>query len=242
MRVALQPGFILHRRPYRDTSLLVEIFTQEWGRLTLVARGARGPRSRWRGLLQPFKPLLLSWAGKGGLGNLSGAEETTPAPPIPTDRLLCGFYVNELLLRLIQPHDPCSVGLFETYRNTLQALACSPFVEPVLRIYEKHLLTELGYGLLLDSEAVSNQAIIAQGLYRYLLDQGPLPMVRERPGPGIPVSGRALLALHHEALDEPALWREIKRLTRAALDLRLQGQVLKTRTLLRAEHQRRLNR
>lgn len=240
MRVALQPAFVLHRRPYRDTSLLLEIITREQGRLTLVARGARGPRSRWKGLLQPFKPLLLSWAGRGGLGNLTGVEETGAAVPIPPARLLCGFYANELLLRLLQPHDPYPAALFESYQQTLRGLAHAQFEEPVLRLFEKRLLAELGYGLLLDSEALSTRPINPQGLYRYILDQGPVPV--ERPGNGITISGSALLALHREALGEPALLREIKRLTRAALDLRLQGQALRTRALLRAEHQRRCSR
>lgn len=240
MRVALQPAFVLHRRPYRNTSLLVDVFTREYGRLTVVARGVRGPRSRLKGLLQPFSPLLLSWSSKGNLGNLVAAEEAGASVPIPPSRLLCGFYVNELLLRLLKPYDPYPATLFEAYQQTLQDLALAQFEEPALRLFEKCLLAEMGYGLILDSEAVlSNKPIDPQGLYRYVLDQGPVPF--EQTGSGITISGSALLAFHRETLSEPAQWGEIKRLTRAALNVFLQGQPLKTRMLLRAEYQRRRN-
>ena len=111
MRVLLQSSFVLHRRPYRDTSLLLEVFSQEYGRLGLVARGAVSPRSRWKGLLQPFAPLLLSWSGAGELATLTAAEEAGCPIPLPPHRVLAGLYINELLLRLLPRLDP-HPGLF----------------------------------------------------------------------------------------------------------------------------------
>ncbi len=233
MRVALQPAFVLHRRPYRNTSLLLEVFSRDHGRVGLVARGVRTPRSRLKGLLQPFMPLLLSWSGKGDLMNLAGAEEGGLPIPIAPARTVSGLYLNELLLRLLPRHDPYP-DLFEPYRRVLETLAQADKEEGGLRIFEKCLLAALGYGLLLDSEALSGAPIQPEGDYRYVLDRGPIDAARTQTG--ITISGRSLLALAKEALDDPMTLREIKRLTRAAIGVHLQGRPLRTRELLRAVH------
>lgn len=228
MRVLLQPAFILHRRPYRDTSLLLEILGQEHGRLGLVARGAAAPRSRWKGLLQPFAPLLLSWNGAGELATLTAAEEASRRLPLPPNRVLAGLYVNELLLRLLPRLDP-HPGLFAAYANVLAELTMAPGEEPPLRRFEKRLLEELGYGLALDCEAVSGAPIVAENQYCYVLDRGPL--VADCVRTGVPISGRGLLALRDGILNDPTVLREVKHLTRAALAEQLRGRVLKTREL-----------
>lgn len=146
MRVLLQPVFILHRRPYRNTSLLLDAFSPDHGRMGLAARGAAAPRSRLKGLLQPFTPLLLSWSGAGDLATLTGAEDAGLPIALPPHRVLAGLYVNELLMRLLRRLDP-QTGLFTAYRTLLTELATAPNEEPVLRRFEKQLLDELGYGL-----------------------------------------------------------------------------------------------
>lgn len=235
MRIVLQPAFVLHRRPYRDTSLLVEVLTLEHGRIGLVARGVRTSRSRIKSMLQPFMPLLLSCGGKGELFNLLAVEETGLAVPIPPGRLLSALYVNELLLRLVQRHDP-HPGLFEPYRRVLESLVDAAGEEQALRIFEKHLLAEIGYGLLLETEAMTGAPILPHGNYRYILDRGPVNAAAT--GTGISISGNSLLALRHEEFKDPAVLREAKRLTRAALGVHLQGRPLKTRELLAATYRR----
>ena len=143
-RVLLQSAFILHRRPYRNTSLLLEAFSQEQGRLGLVARGVVAPKSRLKGLLQPFTPLLLSWTGVGELATLTTAEETALPIALPPNRGLAGLYVNELLVRLLPRLDPLP-SLFVAYETLLAELATAPGEEPPLRRFEKRLLEELGY-------------------------------------------------------------------------------------------------
>ena len=236
MRIFLQPAFILHRRPYRNTSLLVEALTWEHGRVGLVARGVRTPRSRLKGLLQPFVPLLLSWSGKGELLNLTAVEEAEKAIPIPPIRLFSGFYINELLLRLLQRHDP-HAGLFKPYQQVLKALSTAANEEAALRVFEKQLLKEIGYGLVLDSEVLTGAPIVANGVYRYILDRG--PVAAEQAGPGIIISGKSLLALRHEVIQDPLVLRETKRLTRKAIELHLQGRPLKTRAVVIASQRRR---
>lgn len=229
-RVLLQSAFVLHRRPYRDTSLLLEVFVQDHGRLGLAARGAAAPRSRLKGLLQPFAPLLLSWSGAGELATLTAAEEAGCPISLPPHRVLAGLYINELLLRLLPRLDP-HPGLFVAYQRLLAELAAAPGEEPPLRRFEKRLLDELGYGLTLDGEAVSGAPIVAEEQYCYVLDRGPL--AADQVQTGVPISGRSLLALRDGIFSEPAVLKEVKRLTRAALAEQLRGRALKTRELYR---------
>ena len=235
MQIVLQPAFVLHRWPYRDTSLLVEALTPEQGRLGLVARGVRSRRSRWQGLLQPFQPLLLSGAGKGELLTLTLAEEAGRPLPPPPARWLSGLYVNELLLRLLPRHDP-HPGLFAAYQAVLEALTGPAAEEVALRIFEKRLLAELGYGLLLDAEADSGAPIVAERVYHYVLERGPCSLAPT--AGGILISGKSLLALRQENLADAGVLREAKRLTRAALGVYLQGRPLRTRELLAALRRR----
>lgn len=234
MRVLLQSAFILHRRPYRDSSLLLEVFTREHGLLGLVARGAVSPRSRLKGLLQPFTPVLLSWMGDGDLATLSGGEEAGLPIALMHNRALAGLYVNELLVRLLPRRDP-QPGLFAAYEILLADLAMAVDEEPPLRRFEKRLLEELGYGLSLDREADSGAPIVAEAHYRYVLDRGPLTV--DATQTGVPISGRGLLALRDGMLNDPDILKEVKRLTRAALAEQLQGRALKTRELYRIKRE-----
>lgn len=230
MRVLLQPAFILHRRPYLNTSLLLEAFAREHGRLGLVARNAVSSRSRLKGLLQPFAPLLLSWTGASELATLTAAEEAGRPAPLPPNRVPAGLYANELLVRLL-PRQDALPALFAAYATLLAELATADGEEPSLRRFEKKLLEDLGYGLTLDREAASGAPIIAEAHYRYVLDQGPLAASQTRTG--VPISGRGLLALRDGIPADPAVLREIKRLTRAALAEQLRGRALKARELYR---------
>ncbi len=235
MRVLLQPAFILHRRPYRDTSLLLEAFSREHGRLGLVARGAASSRSRLKSVLQPFLPLLLSWSGAGDLAALTAAEETERPASLPPAQVLAGLYVNELLVRLLPRQDPLP-GLFVAYRALLAELAVATDAEPPLRRFEKRLLEELGYGLNLEREAAGGTPIVAEQRYCYVLDRGPL--AADSGWSGVPISGRGLLALRDGLLADPDVLREVKRLTRAALAEQLRGRALKTRELYRVKRER----
>ncbi len=232
--IQLQPGYILHQRAYRDTSLLLEVFTQEHGRFGLVARGARAPKSRNRGLLQLFQPLLLSWTGRAELGTLTGVEANGAAPRLKGTTLYSGFYLNELMMRLLQRLDP-HPELFMAYAEALYGLQDA--TERPLRLFEKRLLETLGYGLLLDHEADSGVPVIAEADYVYALESGPLRCMDQNDG-GLKLSGRSLHSLAAEELSDSQSLAEGKRLMRAALGLYLGDRGLKTREIFAAKRAR----
>lgn len=155
VRTVLQPAFVLHARPYRDTSLLVELLTAERGRLTVLARGVRNQRSRFNGLLVPFSPLLVSFSGKTDLQVLRQVEANGLSYNLRGNMLLSGFYLNELLIRLLQRHEP-HPNVYQAYQYTLNVLADTVQPEPALRLFEKYLLVDIGYGLQLIEGSVTS--------------------------------------------------------------------------------------
>jgi DNA repair protein RecO (recombination protein O) len=237
LRINLTPAFVLHQRPFRDTSLIVEVFARDHGRLTTFARGARGARGVRRSgtgrfaSLQPFQRLLLSWHGRGEAPQLVAAESDGVVHPLPPQHWLSGCYLNELLLKLTAQHDPHPV-LFELYERTLLQLAASDVAEPVLRSFEKRLLEELGFGLEFDCDAGTGEPIVADARYR--LDTGD-GLHRDDSGTGAVYSGRMLLALSAgELLTDPELLHDARALMRQAIDHCLEGRELRTRSVARS--------
>ncbi len=233
-RVEHEPGFVLHRRRYRETSLLLEVMTRDNGRVGLMAKGARRAKSRTLGTLEPFQALLLSWAGRGELGTLTSAELPRPAVPLSGERLISGLYLNELFYRLCGRHDPYP-ELFGAYELALAALRSAPEYEGELRVFEKRLLEALGYGLLL-TRAADTDAPVSQGLhYQYHPESGAVATV---PGSssraGYPeVSGDTLLALAREELTSDSQRREAKILMRATLQRYLGERPVASREMFR---------
>jgi DNA repair protein RecO (recombination protein O) len=225
MRIALQPAFILHARAYRETSLLLDIFTPEYGRVSLVARGVRTQRSKLRAILQPFSPLLISWQGKTELMTMLTAEPQGVPLPLHGECLLSGFYLNELLLRLLQKQDP-HPQLYTIYHHTLLELTAVKLEQKFLRVFEKKLLDELGYGLPLKADFLPEQ------LYWFHPEQGFTRCERadEEPSSRLFI-GKSLLALATEKLDDPDVLRDVKRLMRIALSPLLGHQPLHSRKL-----------
>ncbi len=194
MRVELHPCFVLHQRAYRETSLLLDVFSRDHGRIGLVANGVSSRRSQRRLLLQAFKPLLLAWSGKGELQNLTDVEADGKLIGLEGNSLFCGFYMNELLLRLLHRHDPCP-EIFLLYQSTLIRLSGDGDIESILRFFEKHLLNALGYGLNLLKDAETGENVIAEQEYTYLAELGPVRAISLQQNDGVKVRGQTLLAL-----------------------------------------------
>jgi DNA repair protein RecO (recombination protein O) len=228
-RIQLEPAYILHSRPFRETSLIVEAFTREHGRVATVARGAKSARSRWRNVLQPFRPLLLSWNQKSDLGTLTAVDQVASPPALQGQSLYCGLYLNELLMRLLHRGDPHS-EVFERYRHVLSELASEASPQPVLRVFEKNLLEAIGYAMLLDREFETGKDVQSQNWYDYQPDRGPILTS----GPGKKrISGEALLALHTENLQAECL-PELRMLMRSVIGYHLGGKPLASLSLFSA--------
>ena len=231
-RIDNELGFVLHSYPFRETSLVVEVFTRHPGRLALVARGARRPRSALRGQVQPFTPLLLSWFGKGEVRTLHGAEWQGGLAPLSGMPLLCGFYLNELLLKLLARDDPHE-ALFDYYHATLSELArpADDNLERILRRFERHLLSEIGYAATFHEEAETARPVREEQAYYFVPERG--PYAGKGSGIGIPVSGRTLLDLDQDRFDSPVTRAEAKQLMRALINHHLGGKPLYTRQMLK---------
>lgn len=225
-----EPGFVLHTLAYRETSLLVEAFTLGHGRVPMVARGARRPHSQLRGQLLPFQPLALSWSGKSEVKTLMRAEWQGGQPLLEGLALMCGFYLNELLLKLLQREDPHE-SLFHTYQQTLWELAAGGRPAGLLRRFETRLLKELGYALVLEREAESAAPVDPRRLYNYAFELGPVPASGSA-GAGT-VLGKTLLDMAAEHYDDPLTLQQSKALMRVLINHHLGGQPLHTRQLLK---------
>ncbi|HEB97192.1 MAG TPA: DNA repair protein RecO [Sedimenticola thiotaurini] len=230
---ALGPAFVLHRRAYGNHGLLLEFFTPEAGRLAAVARGVKGRRGGGgAALLQPFTPLLIAWSGRGEVKTLVRYEAAAAPLPLAGRALYCGFYLNELLLRLTRRGDP-GTTLFSHYAGTLERLADPEALEPALRRFELQLLECLGYGLILDREAETDSPLVPERRYHYRPEQGPVPA---RPGDADAISGATLLALHRDRPLGPRQLAEARRLSRQVLAHYLGDRPLKSRELFDHPH------
>jgi len=226
-----EQAFVLHSYPFRETSLLLDVFSRRHGRLAIVARGARRPRSSQRGVLMNFQPLLLSWFGKGEVRTLHSAEWQGGQPCLQGTALMCGFYLNELLINLLARDDPHE-QLFDYYRITLHRLAHEIDHAATLRCFEKHLLQELGYALTLVHEAGSNKAIKAESSYRYAVERGALPDDGDVQT-GLPVLGKTLLDMAVDDYGDTVTAQQSKQLMRMLLNHHLAGKILHTRELIK---------
>ncbi|EIL88288.1 DNA repair protein RecO [Rhodanobacter sp. 115] len=174
MRIDQQPAYVLHARPYRETSLLLECLTRDHGRLGVVARGVRSERGRLlRSQLEPFQPLALDLLMRGELATLRAADTLANGLRLQGDAAMAGLYLNELVVRLTERQDP-SPTLFDAYARTLARLGSDDPLAWTLRRFERDLLDALGYALQLEFEADSGEPVAAEGLYRYDVEQGPV--------------------------------------------------------------------
>ncbi|HEX6996457.1 MAG TPA: DNA repair protein RecO [Gammaproteobacteria bacterium] len=230
--VLLERGFVLHQRPYRNTSQLVECVTATHGRVGLVARGTRGGRSGGRrALLQPFVPLRLSWTRRGELGTLTDVEPDGPPAALTGEALLAAYYVNELVLRLLARGDP-NEAIYSCYSDCLSNLAASSSVPRTLRLFELRLLRALGYGLELEHEIETGEPLRPDGRYLYDPEQGPRS-AGDRVEDERAYWGRELLALGRETLDDEESLRAARRLLGGILTGHLGERPLKSREVLK---------
>lgn len=236
-RVQLQPGYILHRRPFRDSSQILDLVTQDFGKISVVARGSRGAKSRLGGVLRPFLPLRVSWVAKSSLGTLTGAEATGTPLGVVGDAMFSAYYVNELLLHFLHSDDP-QPEIFGLYQDILNALVSSSRIAAHLRSFEIEFLSLLGYALNLDRSADGLRSVSAEQTYEYRVEQGPVEVARTT---GTMVfTGAQLAGIAAQRFDEAEILRAANRLLRAVIDFHLGGKELKSRKVLKELHKGRI--
>lgn len=233
MRVESEPGFILHTIPYRETSLLVDIFTLNHGRLRCVAKGFRKPNKKGIAkTLFPYTEHHFQWQGRGELKTLIQADPIQAPVFLKQESLFVGLYINELLYKLLHQNDPHQ-SLYEFYCQLMTQLSSSEILQPVLRRFEMLLLEELGYGLVLDAEAETGQAVSSEHLYYYIPDQG-LKLIQDPTADNLHAfSGADIMALCQGQLEQQSVLRAAKKLTRQVIDFYLDGKELNSRELYR---------
>lgn len=226
-----QPVFVLHTYPFKETSLVVELFSRNFGRIAAVAKGARRPRSSMRGMLQAFQPLLATWSGKNELRTLHALEWGEGLLLLPGQALMCGFYLNELLLRLLAREDEHG-ALFDYYAQTLRLLAASRENAVILRRFELKLLQAMGYAVPLTHDE-RGQALQPEQLYCYVPERGACPLAdREAARSGVQLTGRALLAMASDDYSAAQTQQQSKQLMRLLLGHYLGEKPLHTRQFL----------
>ena len=225
---ALHPAYVLHARKYRDTSLILDLFSEDEGRYSVVARGARGEKSKLKGRLQPFAPLLVGYMGRGELKTATVIDFPVQAYRLVGEKLMLGLYVNELLYRLLGRFDPAP-RLFAGYQRLLASLQNpDEFIEAV-RHFEIVLLQELGYGINFDDDVVGGDRIVAERHYKYVVGEGFCRV--DSTGEDV-FLGAELQSISAGELNKDVLER-LKHVTRASLRELLGDKPLKSRTLFR---------
>lgn len=228
-RVSGQPGFVLHSYPYKETSLIVDVFTRDHGRVALIAKGAKRPHSRLRGVLQTFQPLSLGWSGKSEIRTLVGAEWVGGMPPLEKAALLCGFYLNELLFKMLA-RDDAHTALFDHYVATLNQLAHQEPAPIVLRKFERALLKETGVGGNL-TYCLSTRAIVEPAEHYVVLPEEGVRIAQA--SDNIPIiSGKTLLDMEQENYTDNTTQIQSKFLMRFLLAHHLGATPLNTRQIL----------
>lgn len=229
-RIVQDPGYVLHSYAYKESSLIVEMFTRHSGRIGLLARGARRAHSSLRGVLLAFHPLRVSWSGAGELGTLTAAEWVGGQASLSGIGMMCGFYLNELLLRLLPREDPHD-ALFAAYSSALAQLASGTGHPATLRSFERRLLIELGYAPPLERDAATGGPVDPKRRYEYDADRGPVA-ANGGGGEARTVLGQTLLDMARDDYTREATREEARQLLRGLIARRLGGQTLHTRAVL----------
>ena len=241
-KILLQPAYVLHQRAYRETSALLELFTPEYGRVGVIAKGMKSRKSNWRGILQPFQPLLISGNQHGELGTLTAVESQGPSLVVAPEFIASGFYLNEVIMRLVDRYEG-QVELFSCYNETLRSMSTidqsaddkTVQLEILLRKFEVQLLTALGYGLVLDREVSTGTSVQPGQEYIYQLEHGPVLMMVNGSdnviAQGPRASGETLIAMKNNDFSDEKIRLQSKHLLRIVLGHYLGPKPLQSRDL-----------
>ena len=230
-RITGEPAFVLHTYAYKETSLIVELFTRTYGRVGVLAKGARRPKSSQRGVLNLFQPIVVGWGGRGELKTLYEADWRPGGKVPPGSTLISGYYLNELLLKLMMREDPHE-GLFDAYERIVFDFSSNDVhIEKSLRRFEKFLLQELGYGLDLTMDAKTRNLVDQNALYTYVIGRGPVK-ISETAKVEVKLLGRVLMDIADDKYDDVSTLSQSKQLMRFVINHYLGNKSLHTRKLI----------
>lgn len=234
MRVENQPAYILHQRPFRDTSQILEVFTKDYGRMSIMSRGSRGQKSRLKSVLQPFRSLLIGWTGRGEMPTLISAEPAVQSSVFLQGKsLACALYINELLMYLTHKHD-VHQSVFSQYHQTINRLFEAGKLEKELRCFELNLLEYLGVLVDLSRDANTGECLKENTEYYFQIEQGVCELTESFKPKHVPVlSGKSLLEISARRFDSPGVLKDAKVLMRFVINHSLGGKSLKSRELFR---------
>ncbi len=227
-RLMLQHAYVLHSRSFKESSLIIDLFTRDFGRISVIAKGAKNRKRSVIGVLQPFTPILASWVGRGDLYTLTNVELNGTFKYLYGTNLLCGYYVNELVLRFLHKQDPYET-LYTVYSDVIQSIKISENVEQTLRRFECTLFQELGYGLNFTVDPDTGTKVDALKKYYFELEHG--PVLEQLSKTSFQVSGDTLLSLENFSLHDKVTLFESKKLMRYIINYYLEGKPLKTHQL-----------
>lgn len=236
-RIQQQPAYVLHHRPFRDSSQILDIVTRDYGKIAVVARGSRGSKSRLAGVLRPFLPLTVSWVARSDLGTLTGAEAAGSPVGLRGDALLSAFYVNELLLNFLHRHDP-QPEIYDVYAEVIAALGSTRNIAESLRSFEFRLLSLLGYAVNLQHSSGDRAPLDAAQHYEYRMEEGAVAV--ERSAGRLVFTGAQLSAMAAQEFDDPVVLGAASRLLREVIAHHLGGKELKSRKVLLELHRGRI--
>lgn len=225
LHVQLQPGFLLQHKPYRETSLLIDVLTRDFGRVALIAKGVKKPKSKFSAFLRPFLPLVISYTGKTDLKTLTHVETFPEQIKLNGKALYCGFYINELVSHFLHKYDP-HPEVFDIYQKCLLDMMEVSEIEQALRIFELKLLNLIGYGLRFDFDINQQQKVSSDKNYLIQADIGPIEAVDGE------ISGATLLALQAMDFRDAKSLEQAKKVMRQIIDYHLQGKPLKSRAVI----------
>ena len=222
-----QDIYILHTYPFKETSLIAELFSEKYGRIPVIAKGARRPRSSLRGMLQSFQLLQATWSGRGEIKTLHNIEWCDKFLQVDGNALICGFYINELIMRLL-PREDTHKDLFDFYHHTMMVLADGADLEVALRRFELRLLQELGYEVPLKKDE-NGELIIADKLYIYEAEYGPSEI--SKTNNGVKIFGKTLLDMAEDEYKDDNTQLQSKQLMRYLISYYLGDKPLNSKQL-----------
>jgi len=232
-RVHQQPCFVLHQRPYKNTSLIVEVISRDYGRVSLVAKAVKQQKSPLKSILHSFQPLSISWVRRSEMGTLTAAEFSKAPLLFAEDKLYAAFYLNELLMRLLAQHDPVQ-EIFLSYETALHKLNGVEETEVILRVFEKELLQSLGYEIRLSEEADTHLPIVSEKHYQFTPEYGFTAVEIKDVSQQHLFKGEHLLAFNENRLTDKEILKSAHRITFINLKKLLGDKPLKSRELLLA--------